>query len=109
LETDVCEALQHAFTRWDRKGVPAGVGGRDVSLPMRLFQLADIVEVFHRDGGAESRIEVARARSGKAFDPEIVDTFCAVAAHVLGEPLSELDWQGLLAEDERLQRRLTDT
>jgi HD-GYP domain-containing protein (c-di-GMP phosphodiesterase class II) len=108
LDTDVCEALQHAFTRWDGKGVPAGVGGRDVSLAMRLFQLADIVEVFQREGGAESAVEVARARRGKAFDPEIVDTFCAVASEVLGEPLSELDWQGLLAQDERLHRRLTD-
>lgn len=108
LEADVCAALQQAFTRWDRKGVPAGVGGKDVALGMRLFQLADIVEVFHRDGGAESAVEVAQARRGTAFDPEIVDAFCPVAGEILGDPSTELDWQDLLARDERLQRRLTD-
>jgi hypothetical protein len=37
----------------------------------RLFHLADTVEVFHRAGGAEAAVEVARARRGTHFDPEI--------------------------------------
>ena len=108
LGTDVCDALQQAFTRWDGKGVPGGVGGEAIALPMRLFQLADIVEVFHRGGGADAAIEVARARRGKAFDPDVVDAFCPVAADVLGDPSADLDWQSLVAGDPMLQRRLTE-
>src|SRR5438128_1803645 len=108
LGADVCDALQQAFARWDGKGVPGGVGGEDIALPMRLFHLADIVEVFHRSGGAEAAVEVARARRGRHFDPDVVDAFCPVAAEVLGDPSSDLDWQSLVAGDGMLQRRLTE-
>lgn len=108
LGPDVCDALQQAFTRWDGKGVPGGVGGADIALPMRLFHLADIVEVFARSGGADAAVEVARARRGTYFDPAVVDAFCPVAADVLGPDSGDLDWPALLAEDPMLQRRLSD-
>jgi HD-GYP domain-containing protein (c-di-GMP phosphodiesterase class II) len=108
LGSGVCEALQQAFTRWDGKGVPAGVGGRDIALPMRLFQLADIVEVFHRDGGADAAVEVARARRGTSFDPDVVDAFCAVAGDVLVDLAGDVEWEARIAADERLQQHLTE-
>src|SRR5438874_8126250 len=93
LGTDVCDPLQQAFTRWDGKGVPGGVGGEDIALSMRLFHLADVVEVFHRGGGADAAVEVARSRRGSYFDPEVVDAFCPVAADIFGDPSSDLDWE----------------
>jgi HD-GYP domain-containing protein (c-di-GMP phosphodiesterase class II) len=108
LGTGVCDALQQAFTRWDGKGVPGDVGGTDIALPMRLFQLADIVEVFQRDGGVDAAVEVVQARRGKQFDPDVVDAFCKVAADVFGDPSAELDWQAMVADDPGLQQRLTD-
>jgi HD-GYP domain-containing protein (c-di-GMP phosphodiesterase class II) len=108
LGTDVCAALQQAFTRWDGKGVPGGIGGEDIALPMRLFHLADIVEVFHRSGGADGAVEVARARRGTHFDPGVVDVFCSVAAEVLGEGSDDLDWRAELGDNPGLQRRLSE-
>jgi HD-GYP domain-containing protein (c-di-GMP phosphodiesterase class II) len=108
LGTDVSVALRQAFTRWDGKGVPGGVGGEEIALPMRLFHLADIVEVFHRGGGADAAVDVARARRGRHFDPAVVDAFCPVAAEVLGDGSRDLDWQALVATDPALQRRLTE-
>lgn len=108
LGEDVCAPLQEVFARWDGKGVPAGVGGEDISLPMRLFHLADSVEVVHRAGGADAAVEVARARRGKHFDPQVVDAFCAVAGEVLGDPSVEDDWDALIAGEPTLQRRLTE-
>src|SRR5438552_5949984 len=72
LGTDVCGALQQAFARWDGKGVPGGVGGDDIALSMRLFHLGDVVEVFHRGGGADAAVDVARPRRGKPFGPDPV-------------------------------------
>src|SRR5207253_10952844 len=109
LGTNVCDALQQAFTRWDGKGVPGGVGGEDILMPMRLFHLADVVEIFHRGGGADAAVEVARARKGTYFDPDVVDAFCPVAGDVLGDGSGELDWNAALADNPILQRRLTDT
>jgi HD-GYP domain-containing protein (c-di-GMP phosphodiesterase class II) len=108
LGTDVGDALQQAFARWDGKGVPAGVGGEQIALPMRLFHLADIVEVFHRGGGAGAAVEVVRERRGTYFDPAVVDAFCSVAADILGDPSGDLDWRPLVAGDPLLQRHLTE-
>lgn len=108
LGTDVCDPLQQVFTRWDGKGVPGDVAGEEIAFPMRLFHLADVVEVFHRAGGTDAAVEVARARRGKQFDPAVVDTFCPVVADVLGDPSTEPDWHALIAEEPGLQRRLTE-
>ena len=106
LGTDVRDPLQQVFTRWDGKGVPGGVGGDAIALPMRLFHLADVVEVFHRAEGIEAALEVARDRRGTHFDPAVVDAFCAVAKDVLGDPEIEADWHALIAEEPALQRHL---
>jgi HD domain len=108
LGTDVRDPLQHFFARWDGKGVPGGIGGEAIALPMRLFHLADIVEVFHRAEGTDAAVEVARDRRGRQFDPAVVDVFCAVAKDVLGDPATELDWHALIAEEPALQRRLSE-
>ena len=85
LASEVCDPLRQVFTRWDAKGVPEGVGGEEIAHPVRLFHLADTVEVFHRAGGVGAAVEVARARRGKHFDPEVVDLFCATAPDVLAD------------------------
>ena len=85
LPAEVCEPLRQVFTRWDAKGVPDGVGGQEIARPVRLFHLADTVEVFHRAGGVDAAVNVARARRGKHFDPEVVDLFCGTAREVLAD------------------------
>ena len=104
----VCQPLQQVFARWDGKGVPQGMRGEDIALPMRMFALADMVEVHHRTGGPDAAVEVARAKRGKHFDPAVVDAFCKVAAEVLGDPAEEHDWPTLIENEPSLQRRLTE-
>jgi HD-GYP domain-containing protein (c-di-GMP phosphodiesterase class II) len=108
LGAEVCDPLQQTFTRWDGKGVPGGVGGEDIAQSMRLLHLADIVEVFQRSGGADAAVEVARARRGTYFDPEVVDAFCPVADDLIGSSAGDLDWNTLVADNPALQRCLTE-
>ena len=108
LGADVCGALQQVFTRWDGRGVPTEIAGEEIALPMRLFHLAEAVELFHRIDGTDAAIDVACARRGKQFDPIVVDAFCSVAADVLGDPVREPDWPTRVAEEPALQRRLTE-
>ena len=109
LGEDVCEPLQQWFTRWDGSGVPAGLGGDDVSRSVRLLHLADLVEAAHQRGGTEAAIKMARSRRAKQFDPEVVDAFCAIAAELF-EGLDESpDWLKMIAGDPRLQQRLTES
>ena len=109
LEDGVCDALQQTFTRWDGKGVPGGIGGEEIAMSMRLLHLGDIVEVFQRSGGADAAVEVARARRGTYFDPDVVDAFCPLAGNILGSEPNDLDWTALLADNPALHRYLSDT
>ena len=57
-------SLEQTFERWDGKCAPAGARGEEILLTARLVQLADVVEVFHRERGIAAAIAVARDRSG---------------------------------------------
>ncbi|NMO93900.1 HD domain-containing protein [Actinomycetospora sp. TBRC 11914] len=106
LGPDVRDGLRQFFCRWDGTGVPDGVGGDEITRSMRLFHLADVVEVFHRTAGVEAAVEVARARRGTKFDPEVVDAFCAAAPEVLAGLSDDLDLGAEVAGDPHLRRPL---
>jgi HD-GYP domain-containing protein (c-di-GMP phosphodiesterase class II) len=108
LGAEVCDPLQQVFARWDGKGVPGEVAGDAIALPMRLYHLADVVEVFHRTKGIEGAVDVARARRGTHFDPAVVDTFCSVAPDLLAGLATDPDWTALIEEEPALRRRLTE-
>jgi HD-GYP domain-containing protein (c-di-GMP phosphodiesterase class II) len=108
LGQDVCGPLHQVFTRWDGKGVPGDVGGDDIALPMRLFHLADTVEVHHRTRGVDAAVGIARAKRGTHFDPAVVDVFCPIADDVLGDPDADHDWPALIDAEPSLQHRLTE-
>ncbi len=108
LGEDVCGPLHQVFARWDGKGVPGDIGGTEIALPMRLFHLADTVEVHHRARGVDAAVEIALAKRGKHFDPAVVDEFCALAGEVLGEPDAEHDWAALVDAEPSLQHRLSE-
>src|SRR5689334_7239281 len=103
-----CDPLRQVFTRWDARGVPDGVGGEQIARPIRLFHLADTVEVFHRAGGVDAAVGVARARRGKQFDPEVVDLFCATAGEVLADMDAVAECAALIEAEPGLRRQLTE-
>ena len=105
LPDEVCHPLRQVFTRWDAKGVPDGVGGEEISAPARLFHLADTVEVYHRAGGVDAAVEVARARRGSQFDPAMVDLFCADARGVLADMDAMAEATALIEAEPGLRRR----
>ena len=75
---------------------------------MRLFHLADTVEVFHRAGGAAAAVEVARARRGTHFDPEVVDLFCGAAHKVLSDLDAMAELEALIEAEPGLRRQLSE-
>lgn len=101
-------ALRQFFARWDGKGIPAGVGGAAIDLGVRLFHLADVAEVFHRMSGVDAAVEVALARRGTQFDPELVDVFRANAADILPDDANPADPYELIKANPRLAVPLTN-
>lgn len=108
LPAETSEAVRQFFARWDGQGVPRGVRGEQIDVVVRLFHVADIVEVHHRNGGVAAAVAVARARSGTQFDPRLVDAFCSAAVEVLPSAGAEHDAHELFAREPGLAGRLSD-
>lgn len=97
LGAGVQNAVGFGFERYDGSGLPGGVSGADIPIEMRVAQLADMAEVHHRTGGVGAAVEMARARSGRQFDPDVVDAFAAAADMILAGPPAGEVWDAALA------------
>ncbi|MBN9659740.1 MAG: HD domain-containing protein [Acidobacteria bacterium] len=73
------EAIRGLDEHWDGGGYPLGLQGTEIPLSARILSLAQTLEVFHRHSGMPAALQVARARSGRWFDPELVRAAHAIA------------------------------
>ena len=108
LGEKVRESLYQTFERWDGKGVPAEAKGEEILMPARLVNLADVVEVYHRAGGVDAAVAVARERSGSQFDPALVDVFCADAPLLFSEIDSLTAWPAVIDAEPALEIVLSE-
>ncbi len=99
LGASVRAGVEQTFERWDGEGVPKGIKGTEILTASQLVNLADVVEVFHRVGGIDAAIEVARERSGTQFAPELVDLFCVEARSLFDDLGSSTTWDTVLAAE----------
>ena len=58
LDDAVCDALAHAFERWDGKGHPAGLAGEEVPVAVRIVAAARDAELFARRAGWPAAVDV---------------------------------------------------
>ena len=108
LGDEVRDSLYQTFERWDGKGAPAEARGAQIRVAARLVNLADVVEVFHRAGGIEAAVAVARERSGTQFDPGLVELFCAEAPALFAELDAATSWDAVIAAEPALALVLSE-
>ncbi|WP_102145640.1 HD domain-containing phosphohydrolase [Mycobacterium hubeiense] len=108
LGPDVQAALTSGFERYDGGGLPAGLSGDAIPIEMRVAQLADMVEVHHRNYGVDGAVTMARSRRGGQFDPHIVDVFADHAGAVLAGPPAGDAWAAALAQAPDRDHRLDE-
>jgi HD-GYP domain-containing protein (c-di-GMP phosphodiesterase class II) len=73
LDEAVCQALAHAYERWDGKGYPDGLGGDEVPIAVRVVSVARDAELWERRAGWPATLEVLTHRRGHGYDPAVVD------------------------------------
>ncbi|MBI4487089.1 MAG: diguanylate cyclase [Acidobacteria bacterium] len=67
--------------RWDGKGYPAGLKGEEIPLGARILSVVDYFDAlmserpYHKAMGFDAAIGLLRQESGKALDPQVVQTF----------------------------------
>lgn len=106
----VTTSLRQTFARWDGKGLPSGLSGEDIRLPIRIAGLANMVEIAERRGGVDETVRMAKDFSGTDFDPHLVKAWCAAAGDLLDGIDADTAWdrvvagqpagRGALSEDE---------
>jgi HD-GYP domain-containing protein (c-di-GMP phosphodiesterase class II)/DNA-binding CsgD family transcriptional regulator len=85
LGTTVCDALRHAFERWDGYGFPDGQAGENIPPAIRLALVARDGEVLTRLHGIDAARDAVKQRRGRAHDPRVVDVFLRDGARMLSE------------------------
>jgi len=72
--------------KFNGKGYPNGISGKDIPLTARIFTVADVFDALTSRRPYKNALSCAEALDilmrgrGKHFDPKIVDTFAAMAA-----------------------------
>ncbi len=101
LPQRVRDSVEQTFERWDGKGQPTGAKGDEILVTTRLVNLADVVEVFHRAGGVDAAVAVARSRAGTQFDPGIVDLFVFEAPSLFMDLDAASSWDAMIRAEPR--------
>ncbi len=68
----VAEAIASLDEHWNGGGYPMGLQGEEIPLFSRIMNVAQTLEVFFANRGPAAALEVARRRSKRWFDPNLV-------------------------------------
>lgn len=91
-------AIRDLDEHWNGHGHPLGLRGEEISLLGRIACLAQTVEVFVTQFGSAAATEMAAARSGTWFDPQLVSLLLNIShTSDLWRELGELDLGQLVA------------
>ena len=69
---------------WDGSGYPRGVSGEDIPIGARILSVVDCFDALTSDRpyrsamSSDEAFAILRERSGKMYDPRVVDTFIAI-------------------------------
>lgn len=99
LGAAIGSALGQVFERWDGRGFPSGLRGEAIALAVRVVQVAEDAEVYHRVGGPAGAVAAIRRRAAASHDPAIAATFAAAAGELFGRLESGPLWEAVLAAE----------
>ena len=97
--------LQHQ-ERWDGKGYPRGLAGKDIVIGARIFSVVDTLDAIRSDRPYRAgrsfpvALEEIRRCSGTQFDPDVVEAFASVP---------ESGWEEIREQVERMALRSAES
>ena len=96
FDKNIVYGLGQLYERWDGKGSPKGIKGEAIAPAALVVTLAQDMVIFHRLGGLDTALNIARERKGSAYAPVLVDVFCAHAEELCKGLDSESSWSEVL-------------
>jgi putative nucleotidyltransferase with HDIG domain len=77
---DTVQAIRSLDEHWDGQGQPYNLKGTEIPVLGRIVGLAQTIEVFYSAHGVLTAYDIASARRGTWFDPQLVDALMSVRA-----------------------------
>ncbi len=97
LSQDIRRNLGQLYERWDGQGLPQGLKGDAVTLPVRMVTLAQDAIVLNEAHGHEAMAAMIAKRRGGAYEAELADLFLAHADRLLEGLDGPVDRETILA------------
>ena len=97
LSDTIRENLGQLYERWDGHGLPRGLKGDAVALPVRLVTLVQDAIVLAEVHGPETMATMIAGRRGGAYEPALADLFLAHAGRLLQGLEGAIDRDTILA------------
>ena len=107
----VAEIIHSHHERYDGRGYPSGLSGKDIPLGSRIIAAADTYDVmtsrdsYRRPVSSEAALAELKRVAGSQLDPEVVDLFVAMILEkrVVFRHADEADFERELAFERRVE------
>lgn len=76
---DVAEGILHLDEHWDGSGHPRQLRGDEIPLNAQIALLSQVIDVFASAQGPNAAVAEVERRSGRWFNPELVEMFLEVS------------------------------
>jgi HD-GYP domain-containing protein (c-di-GMP phosphodiesterase class II) len=76
-DTDNLSDLETVYENWDGSGLPLGLSGDALPVPVQLVQVAALAVNAERMLGADAAVALVRSRSGHTLSPTMAQVFLA--------------------------------
>jgi HD-GYP domain-containing protein (c-di-GMP phosphodiesterase class II) len=97
LSEETQENLGQLYERWDGRGLPQGLSGEAVKLPVRIVTLAQDAIALNEAHGFETMKAMIAKRGGGAYEAELADNFVAHAESLLSGLDEPVDRETILS------------
>ena len=104
----IVQALDHAYERFDGKGMPRGLSGEEISRVSRLVALAELA-TFFLPAGVETACAVIAARANGQLDPVLARAFVMHARELQAEVAAPSLWQRVVDAEPRPHAQLASS
>lgn len=97
LSDEIRANLGQLYERWDGLGLPRGLKGEAVTLPVRIVTLAQDALVLTEAHGIETMAAMIAKRRGGAYEPALADLLLAHAGRLMAGLDGPVDRETILA------------
>jgi len=108
LSESVQHALDHAYERWDGKGLPNGIAGEAIPVSCRVAIVARDYELLTRMKEPDTATTFLRERKGRAYEPRVLEAALEHGPRLTAQVEEGSVWDAVLEAEPGPQMTIDD-